>query len=179
MGYFSADEQMERTGRTIPAPWGLRGTVRHVGKEVVIEVSWQRPQVPLDGFTVMVVASSSGGYRDMEIASVAGGATHCRATLPLDAQAASLSVAVVAKCGPQRSQPSLPLVLYLSPPLRPAVDAETAQMIIAPTAPPLVETLVTPQVEVVTDLDAIDAALSEAQAYLGKNGVFVRFKERQ
>lgn len=174
MSYFSADEQMERAERTIPAPWGLRGTARRAGSAVELELDWQRPQVPLDGFSVLLLTSETN--RDMELASVAGGATHCRATLPLDAQATCLSVAVVARCGPQRSPPSLPLALHLSPLARPAMNAEPAQIIIAPTPPPLVETQATPQVEVVTDLEAIDAALSEAQAYLGKNGVFVRFK---
>src|SRR5579859_7406755 len=81
MSYFSADEQMEKTSRTIPAPWGLRGTVRRVGNVIELELDWQRPQVPLDGFKVMLLTSEADG--DMELASVAGGATHCRATLPL------------------------------------------------------------------------------------------------
>ncbi len=176
MGYFSTDEQMEQPSRRLPAPWGLRGAARRVEGGLVVELDWQRPYLPLDGYLVLLTDG-----RELARAE-RGEQTHCAFTLSGEqwARADSLSVTVVARRGSTYSPPSVPLVIPLSS--LPHIPIEGV-IVAPPPAPPAGRGDVPPSggrgdvsLELEDDLAAIDAALREAQAYLGRNGVFVKLK---
>ena len=156
-----------------------------------LAIEWQRPRVPLDEFTVLLLNPDGAA----EVARLSGSKSGCQLRLD-DYTASSLSVTVVAWCAGIASPPCPPLTLNLAPPLlmgvaqpipaalpviNPAVaTAPPTVSIAAPPASPVPPPVANqPTVELVDDLAAIDMALGEASAFLGQNGVFVRFKEQR
>ncbi len=170
MSYFSVDEQLERAASSLPAPWGLAGAVQRVGSVARLDLHWQRPPTTLEGYRVLLLAADGWQLAGQVQAATSNWQGE------LGAGEGSFTLAVAAYRGEVQSAPSVPLTLTLNLlPLQSQPVAESRAVVLAATPPP--QPIVVAQVIAIEDdLAALDIALAQAQAHIGPNGVFVRFR---
>ncbi len=173
MGYFRAnDRYLQGTpdAGTEP-PWDVQA--QEAGRPGSVRLTWRRPYTAVDGFTVYgrrADADPAAGWT--ALCQVAGTATEAL----LHLAPGGWQLAVAARCGQTTSAPSPP-TLWLPPQAAVVEVAPPAPLppLPAPPAPPVLPPAPPPE-EPAPEFDwqAIDHALRDNSAHLGRHGVFIR-----
>ena len=173
MGYFHAnDRYLQGTPDAgIDPPWDVQA--QEAGRPGSVRLTWRRPYTAVDGFTVYgrrADTDPAAGWT--ALCQVAGTATEAL----LHLAPGGWQLAVAARRGQMTSAPSPP-TLWLPPQAAVVEVAPPAPLLPlpAPPAPPAPPPAPPPE-EPAPEFDwqAIDHALRDNSAHLGRHGVFIR-----
>lgn len=173
MGYFRADEALERTHDRPQPPWNL--AVQPGDRNGTLHITWNKPYGRCEGYALLAGAAPDALTEIMQLRGA--GVKYCEVAVT-DLQAhinaeGTCYIAAVTLADGETSLPSNVVALRLRQPVdlpvqnlvQPAAALQpTGEVQPATPSPP----------PVVTEWDEIDQALSRNAATLGRHGLFIR-----